>query len=138
MMQLNWFVIKTPIKLQTDTYFFQSVNRGTDISLIQSVYRQGVAEYNDFLGPVGTHNFKFVSATPKKIQNYLTLINPFDGYIWAFLFASVLAVTITLIIIDTVYRSWTTASKKDIIYQSKYKMYTLHSAYMGLEYVVYW
>ena len=138
MMQSQWFVIKTIVKLHTDTYYFQSDNRGTDISLTQSIYRQGVAEYNDFLGPVGTYNFRFLSATPKKIQNYLTLINPFDGYIWAFLLASVLAVTITLIIIDTVYTSWTTASKKDIIYQSTYKMYTLHSAYMGLGYVVYW
>ena len=120
MMQSHWFVIKTIVKLLTDTYYFQSDNRGTDISLTQSIYRQGVAEYNDFLGPVGTHNFRFMSATPKEIQNYLTLINPYDGYIWAFLLASVVTVAITLIIIDTVYASWTNTSKKDIIHQSKY------------------
>ena len=73
--------------------------------LTQSVYR--VTVYNDYLRPVGAYNYRFVSATPEKIQNYLTLINPFDGYVWAFLLASVVTVTITLIIIDTVYASWT-------------------------------
>ena len=78
---------------------------GADLILTQSVY--GVTVYNDYLRPVGRTAARFVSATPEKIQNYLTLINPFDGYVWAFLLASVVTVTITLIIIDTVYASWT-------------------------------
>ena len=122
MMQSNWFVIKKLVKLPTDKYFFQSVNRGTDMSLTRGLYRQRISEYNDFLGPVGTYNFRFLSATPKKIHNYLTLVNPFDGYVWAFLIASVLAITITLIIIDTAYTSWTSSSKKDIIHQSTFRM----------------
>ena len=89
------------------TYNFQSTNRDADLVLTRSVYRQGVTVYNDYLRPVGAYNYRFVSATPEKIQNYLTLINPFDGYVWAFLLASVVTVTITLIIIDTVYASWT-------------------------------
>ena len=102
------------------TYNFQSTNRDADLVLTRSVYRQGIAVYNDYLRPVGAFNFRFLSAIPEEIQNYLTLITPFDGYLWAFLLASVVAVTITLIIIDTVYASWTNTSKKDIIYQSKY------------------
>ena len=90
---------------------------GVDLTLTQSVY--GVTVPNEYLRPVGRTAAPFVSATPEKIQNYLTLINPFDGYIWAFLLASVVTVTITLIIIDTVYASWTNTSKKDIIHQSK-------------------
>ena len=89
--------------------------------LTRGAYRQGIAVFNDYLGPVGSINFRFLSTTPEKIQNYLTLINPFDGYIWAFLLASFVAVTITLIIIDTMYASWTNTSKKDIIYEGKYK-----------------
>ena len=102
------------------TYNFQSTNRDADLVLTRSVYRQGVTVYNDYLRPVEDWNFRFVSAIPEEIQNYLTLITPFDGYLWAFLLASVVAVTITLIIIDTVYASWTNTSKKDIIHQSKY------------------
>ena len=136
MMQSNWFVIKKLVKLQTDTYYFQSVNRGTDMSLTLGMYLQRISEYNDFLGPVGTYNFRFLSAPPKKIHNYLTLLNPFDGYVWALLIASVLAITITLIIIDTAYTSWTNTSKKDIIYQSTFRMYTQHYANMDLGYIV--
>ena len=76
--------------------------------------------HNDYLRPVGAFNLRFLSATPEQIQNYLTLITPFDGYIWAFLLASLVSITITLIIIDTMYASWTHTSKKDIIHQSKY------------------
>ena len=101
-------------------YHFQSSNRDSDLTLTRSIYRQGIASYNDYLRPVGAYNFRFISATPKRIQNYLTLINPFDGYTWAFLLASIVAVTITLIIIDTMYASLTNTSQKDIIYQSKY------------------
>ena len=88
--------------------------------LTRSIYRQGITGYNDYLVPIGAWDFRFLSATPEKIQSYLTLITPFDGYVWAFLLASFVAVTVTLIIIDTVYASWTNTSKKDIIHQSKY------------------
>ena len=120
MLQLDWFVIETVVKSHISKYYFQSTNRGADLILTRSVYRQEVMMYNDYLRPVGAYNFRFASATPEKIKNYLTLITPFDGYIWAFLLASLVLITITLIIIDTMYASWTNTSKKDIIHQSKY------------------
>ena len=120
MLLWDWFVIQTFVNLQIVTHHFQSANRDADLMLTRSVY--GATVYNDYLRPVGAYNFRFLSATPEEIQNYLTLITPFDGYIWAFLLASVVAVTITLIIIDTVYASYTNTSKKDIIHQSKYNL----------------
>ena len=120
MLPLNWYVNQRFVNRLLHKYHFQSTNRDSDLTLTRSVYRQGIASYNDYLRPVGAYNFRFLSAIPKRIQNYLTLINPFDGYTWAFLLASVVAVTITLIIIDTMYASLTNTSKKDIIYQSKY------------------
>ena len=110
----------TFVNLLIHKYHFQSTNRDADLMLTQSVYRIGISQNNDYLRPVGVYNFRFMSATPETTQNYLTLISPFDGYIWAFLLFSLVAVTITLIIIDTMYATWTNTSKKDIIYQSKY------------------
>ena len=88
--------------------------------LVRSIYREGIALKNDYIGPTGTVNFKFLSSAPQQIQNYLTIVNPFDGFVWAFLLASVLAIILSLIIIDTNYAEWTKTSKSDIIYQSKY------------------
>ena len=88
--------------------------------LVRSIYREGIALKNDYIGPTGDVNFRFLSSTPQEIQNYLTLINPFDRFIWTFLLASLLAIIFSLILIDTKYAEWTNTSKKDIIYQSKY------------------
>ena len=88
--------------------------------MTRAVYRPSVALRNDYLRPLGTYDFRFISAIPDKIQNYLTLINPFDSYIWTFLLASVVAVSITFSLIDTAHASWSDTSKKDILYRSKY------------------
>ena len=88
--------------------------------------------HNDFLGTVGAYNFQFLSARPNHIQNYLMLLWPFDRYIWAFLLASVVAVTITLAIIDTMYANWTNASTRDIIYQSRYDISNLDISIISL------
>ena len=122
MVQLNWYV-QVFFFFATSLYAlfpFQSSIRGADLMLVRSIYRQGIAMHNDFLGTVGAYNFQFLSARPKQIQNYLMLFWPFDRYIWAFLFVSVVAVTITLVMIDTIYANWTNASTKDIVYQSRY------------------
>ena len=100
--------------------------------LVRAIYRQGIAMHNDFLGTVGAYNFQFLSARPKQIQNYLMLLWPFDRYIWAFLLASVVAVTITLAIIDTMYANWTNASTRDIIYQSRYDISNLDISIISL------
>ena len=88
--------------------------------MTRAVYRPVVALRNEYLRPLGTYDFHFISAIPEEIQNYLTLVNPFDGYIWAFLLASVVAVTITFTLIDTCFANWSDISKKDIVYRSKY------------------
>ena len=82
--------------------------------------RNGIALRNNYLRPVGTYDFQFRSAPPKEIQNYLILINPLDGYVWAFLLTSLVLVTFTLIMIDTYHSKWFGTSPRDLIYQSKY------------------
>ena len=88
--------------------------------MIRGIYRSDVSRLNNYLRYVGSFDFHFLSAPQKEIQNYLTLINPLDGYTWAFLLASVVAVTITLIMIDTNYAHWFETSENDIIHQSKH------------------
>ena len=99
---------------------FQSNNREADLFLTRATFRNAIALRNNYLRPVGRYDFQFASAPPKEIQNYLTLIYPFDRYIWTFLLASVVLVTITLIKIDTSYANWFSSSTNDITYQSKY------------------
>ena len=93
--------------------------------LVRSIYREGIALKNDYIGPTGAINLRFLSSSPQQIPNYLTLVNPYDGFVWAFLLASVVAVIFSLILIDTSYADWTNASKKDIIYQSRSSEYIL-------------
>ena len=88
--------------------------------LTRATLRYDVALRNNYLRSVGTYDFRFLSASLKEIQNYRTLIDPFDGYVWALLLSSIVAVFFTLIIIDTNYANWFGTSTKDIIHQSIY------------------
>ena len=99
---------------------FQSNNREADLFLTRATFRNGISLRNNYLRPVGRYDFQFISAPPKEIQNYLTLINPFDRYVWAFLLVSLMVVTITLIKIDTIYANWFGTSTHDITYMGKY------------------
>ena len=87
--------------------------------LIRAIFRYGIAQRNNYLRPIGSYDFHFLSAPPKEIQNHLILINPLDGYTWAFLLASVVAIAITLILIDKKYASWFGTSADGINHQSK-------------------
>ena len=76
---------------------------------------------NEFevIGPLGKpYEFQFLSRSPREIQNYLTLSNPFDEYSWAFIAASVISVAIALVCIDTAFASWSKISRRDIFRQS--------------------
>ena len=99
--------------------YFQSSNRDAELMLVRGLYRKGIAWKNEYIGPIGAVNLQFLSSAPQQIPNYLTLVNPYDGYVWTFLLASFMAVIFSLIIIDTNYAEWTKTSKKDIIYQSR-------------------
>ena len=73
----------------------------------------------EFIGPLGRpYEYVILSGTPREIQNYLTLINPFDEYSWAFTAASVISVAIALVCIDTAFASWSKTSGRGILLQS--------------------
>ena len=74
---------------------------------------------NDFIQPLlSSYNFRLISSSPKQTKNYLTVFNPFDRYIWAFLIASVVAVSIALTAIDMVYVKWSNDSTRGLLHKS--------------------
>ena len=73
----------------------------------------------EFIGPLGRpYVYQFLSGKPREIQNYPTLIKPFDEYAWALIAASVISVTIAIVLIDTVFSSWSKTSRTGILLQS--------------------
>ena len=74
---------------------------------------------NDFIGPIGTYDFHFVSAAPKVRASYESIIRPFDKWVWIWTWVSTLAVTIALIIINKLYESWHPEAPKESVVESK-------------------
>ena len=86
-------------------HLFQSSNREIDISILKLSYHPLRYLRNDFIGPVGSYDFHFISAAPPERKEYLTLTMPFDSYTWALIAASVVGVSMSLILIDKMHAS---------------------------------
>ena len=90
----------------------------TDVAITRVPYNMMYNEF-EFIGPLGSpYVYHLLSKSPREIQNNLTLIKPFDEYVWAFLAVSVISVAIALVSIDTAFASWSNTSKKGILLQS--------------------
>ena len=88
--------------------------------MARAVYGMHVFLHNDFIQPLGSsYNFRLVSSKPEEATNFFTTINPFDGYTWAFVLVSVVAVALALIIIDKTYAKWSNVSTDEIVHKSK-------------------
>ena len=95
----------------------QSSNRDIDISIVKYTYNSLRYLRNDYIGPVGSYDFHFISAAPPERKEYLTLTRPFDSITWALIAMSVVGVSITLILIDKVHARW--SKENSTIFQSK-------------------
>ena len=73
---------------------------------------------SDFLGPITTYDFHFLSGAPNIRNSYLTLLRPFDIYVWLCFIASVTAVSILLIIIDKIHNKISNQPVKEGTLQS--------------------
>ena len=88
--------------------------------MIKNLYDTKLYLKNDYIGgTVGTYDFHFVTGAPLPTKNYLTLIRPFEPYVWAFVLASLVAVSITLIFINKMQSTWTNESLKESPFQSR-------------------
>ena len=76
---------------------------------------------NDFIAPLGSaYVFRILSAEPKEIPNYLTILTPFDGFTWASMVASIIMAFVALVVIDIAFANWTKTSKRGIILHSNH------------------
>ena len=93
------------------------------MSLMKQDYQliPGLITYQkyDFTVTIGSYDFYFVSCAPLRVEEYLTLTRPYDLYTWALIGASLVGVSISLILIDKIRATWTTESST--IFQSKNK-----------------
>ena len=100
--------------------FFQSLNRETDLMLARTPYLHTIGFYakRDFTRPIGDINFHFMSRHPQPIQNYLTITNPFDIYVWSLLAASVVSITVAFLIVDISHARWSKTPAIGVFHQS--------------------
>ena len=97
---------------------FQSNNREVDISIVKFLYHSRHYLRNDFIGPVGSYDIHFRSGAPPERKEHFTLIMPFDSYTWALIVASVVGVSISLILIDKMHMTWSNEPSRDTIFKS--------------------
>ena len=88
--------------------------------MTRAVFGRHIFLRNDFIQPLGSsYNIRIFSSKPEEATNFLTIINPFDGFTWAAVLFSVIAVAFTLIIIDKTYAKWSSVSTDGILHKSK-------------------
>ena len=73
----------------------------------------------DLIGPIRHWDFYFLTGAPQPTKDYLTLIKPFEPIVWAFVLASVVAVSIALISINKMYATWSNKPLKESAFQSR-------------------
>ena len=108
----------TVAQVTRELEFFQSQKRESDISMVTTLYASNTYLGNDFIGPVISYDFHFLSGAPHTRNNFLTIFRPFDPYVWGFLLASIVVVSISLIYINKVYNSLSSESVKETPFQS--------------------
>ena len=73
----------------------------------------------DLIGPIRHWDFYFLTGAPPPTKDYLTLIKPFEPIVWAFVLASVVAVSFALISINKMYATWSNKPLKESAFQSR-------------------
>ena len=77
---------------------------------------------SDFIGPWGQFELYIFSGAPLPTENYLTIFQPFDTYVWAFLVASIMAISGALIFINKIHSMWSKDAAKDSAFESTSSM----------------
>ena len=73
---------------------------------------------NDDIGTIGSFEFHFMTGAPPPVKDYLTVIRPFQHYVWAFTLASLVAVSIALIFINKTYAIFSAQASRESASQS--------------------
>ena len=86
--------------------------------LIRKEYQKVQFPDREFMRPIGEISLHFLSRAPQPIQSYDTIMRPCDKYVWILLASSVVAITLTLIVIDFSYAKMTGTFAKGLFHQS--------------------
>ena len=73
---------------------------------------------NDDIGTFGSFDFHFMTGAPPPVKDYLTLIRPFQHYVWAFTLVSLVAVSTALIFINKMYATFSEHVLRESAFQS--------------------
>ena len=73
------------------------------------------------IGPIGSLSFYFLSGAPKTKNSLTTLIRPFTPQVWGFLLASIVAVSIALIVVNKVQNTLSDDLMRETPFQSTWR-----------------
>ena len=85
---------------------FQASKRTAELVIGRCGYCPKRGSIADYLHHMGSYDIYPLSGTPNKIQSYWTLVKPFDRLTWTSVAASIMATTLTLVMIDRLSASW--------------------------------
>ena len=97
---------------------FQTYDRKVDLLLRPTSYTHQRYTRIDYLNHISSYEKYAYSRQPRKLPNFLTIINPMDNYIWLFLIITVLAMLVALVTIDKFFSWWNVIIYEDTIYKS--------------------
>ena len=92
--------------------------RETDLMLIRTGYQKEKFPDREFMRPIGEISYRFMSRAPQPTQSYLTIISPCDKYVWILLASSIVAIILTLLVVDFSYAKMTGRVAKGLLHQS--------------------
>ena len=87
--------------------------------MVGQFYHLDTYKRSDYIGPITSYDFHFLSGAPHIRNNYFTLLRPFDQYVWSCFIASVTAVSISLIIINKIHNKISNQPIKEDPLQSR-------------------
>ena len=108
------FSFQSNLKSHFDLFFVRSPYHSPSFSVHPS---------SNYLGPVGQYDFLLLSGAPPKTKDYLTFIWVFDGYTWACLLITLVAVSIVLVLINKISEFLLNITTREPTYKGNNKKY---------------
>ena len=70
--------------------------------MVREDLRLDTFQLNDFTASVGAYEHHFLSGSPEERNDWRTIINPFDKYVWSWLLGSIVTATIIMILVNKI------------------------------------
>ena len=70
--------------------------------MVREDLRLDTFQLNDFTASVGAYEHHFISGSPEEKNDWRTIINPFDKYVWSWLLGSIVTATTVMILVNKI------------------------------------